>query len=211
MALLRHLISHLWQSNKDEIVSRSLLNCDCVGLHSIMLLESPEKTIRLYVATENHQTWRNCLKNGNLSVGFHPHHCDITLHCIKGKVLNWCVQTERVNSDIRLFLPKYKYQSKITQGESSFELVDKQEQLFTSSYKWLKPNQSVFMPANKIHTIGLIKRQIAAWLVYEGKEDKNYMPYLWTNLNPEDGMDGLYLKPNEEDIINLLAIAGLKI
>lgn len=212
MSQLQHLVSHLWKSNKDEIISRSLLDCHCIGLHSIMLLECPEKTIRLYVATPDHQMWRNTMQGykEGLSVGFHPHHCDITLHGILGDVINWSAQ-ENESAGFKLDVSRYIYQSKITHGELKFQTLSPKTELYTTDYECIKPWQSVFMRANRIHTIGLAKGKSAAWMVYEGKEDKEYVPYLWSNTNPNEGTEKLYRQPTESDIINLLSIAGLPI
>lgn len=80
---MKELIKHLVNNHLDTIVEKSFLNCHVMGLHSIMLLESPEKTIRLFVSDGNSKLRKNTEENilkGKQTLAFHPHHCNITLH-----------------------------------------------------------------------------------------------------------------------------------
>src|SRR6478752_10393471 len=95
---MKHLISHLIKNYLEEIVNKSLLHCHCKGLHSIMLLESPGKTIRLFISTPQSEMYKNLPETFNyekatgeslfhskkMSIAFHPHHCNVTLHVING-------------------------------------------------------------------------------------------------------------------------------
>ena len=56
---MKHLIKHLIDNHMENIISRSLKNCHCTGLHSIMLSESPEKTIRLFISDEKSEMYKN--------------------------------------------------------------------------------------------------------------------------------------------------------
>lgn len=202
---MKELIRHLVHTNMDEILSRSLLHCHCKGLHSIMLLESPGKTIRLYVHEPTGDMRLNFpheVDSGgsSMSISFHPHHCDLTLHCVKGKFMNWEVKPSTWG---RIY-KKYKYHSKINEGELQFEPLGDQC-LINVSRNFYHPGQSVFLPAGSIHTVACFPGELSAWLVYEGKEDPDYQSLCWSNadLNQQD-FSGLYVKPTHDEIISLL-------
>lgn len=206
---MKHLIQHLLDNNIEEILNRSLLDCHVKGLHSIMLLECPEKTIRLYVATKEHELYKNLPENAanGLSIAFHPHHCNLTLHVVKGEILNWVAEVGEGKRGKAL--SKWKYQSAIKEGETRFKHIG-YEKIDTVDYQWLKTGECSMMKANEIHTVGVGKGEVAAWLVYEGLENREYNPYCWSNtaLDKED-FKGLYNKPTLEQIIDLLVEAEL--
>lgn len=203
---MKTLVTHLVKHHLKEITKRSLINCHCYGLHSVMLLECPEKTIRLYIADRNNELWKNYRSGPDkMSIGFHPHHCALTLHCVKGELFNWEVE----ESADGFAVDKYKYQSQITDGEMGFALIGASK-LRTSAQTYIAEGQSISMPASAIHTVACLKGEITAWLVYEGGEDLNYESVCYSNadlLNQDKTM--LYLKPTEQQVLNLLTIAGL--
>lgn len=204
-----HLVKHLWENNRDEIVSKSLLNCHCKGVHSIMLSECPEKTIRLYIAVVGNELYKNLpdnVKDGyEMSVGFHSHHCNITIHCIKGQLLNWLVAPCESGFE----LTKYKYHSKIKEGELSFENLG-YEVLNTISEIRMVAGKSMHMKASDIHSVACLSNEVSAWFVYEGKEAKEYNSFCWSNADMKNqNFEGLYQKPTESEIKNLLEILYL--
>lgn len=206
---MKKLIQHLWENNKEEILNKSLLDCHCKGLHSIMLLESPGKTIRLYIAEEGHEMYKNYperVRMGSpMTIGFHPHHCDLTLHCIAGHFLNWRVCESKFGFEI----DKYEYHSKIKEGETNFKYLDRCY-VYTASETAVHSNNSLFLPANYIHTVACPEGMFCAWLVYEGKEDPNYKSYCYSNADmSKDNFKGLYNKPIEEQIELLLKRCNL--
>lgn len=183
---MKTLIKHLLRNNSEEILAKSFFNCHCIGLHSIMLLESPGKTIRLYIAAEGNHLHLNLEKNQPLA--FHPHHCDLTFEVIKGTLFNWIIKpedSELALSDELLFgiKSKYYYKSHITTGTTEFMLCKGNDPVVTKSFTKLNVGDTVFMDATDIHTVVTRKDELTAWLVYEGKEDKDYIPYCWSN-NP---------------------------
>lgn len=208
---MKELIRHLVRVNIEEIVSKSLFNCHAMGVHSIMLLESPGKTIRVFIATKDHQLNKNLSASqgeyyNRMSVGFHPHHCDITLHCVYGEIQNWIVTEHSFYGDNYLVRNKYKYHSKITDNEMSFELIG-EKMLSTVSDNRIQTGESVFMKAHEIHTVGVEKGKEAAWFVYEGKEDANYQPFCYSNADPSQMNSfnaNLYVKSSEVNILGLL-------
>jgi hypothetical protein len=208
---MKTFIHHLIQNHLDEIVEKSILNCHCVGLHSIMLLDHPEKTIRVYIAEPRNELYRNSpasVNNGmEMSIGFHPHHCNLTLECIKGSVTNWII-SESIDSigQPSLRLNKYLYKSKITDGELKFETVEKGVLVFDKKIETLFPKGRIFMNAWDIHTVYCDTNSLSAWIVYEGKEDPNYKPLCWSTaleLNKKND-SGLYQKPTKEQVIDLI-------
>jgi hypothetical protein len=212
-AFLRHQLSN----NLEKIVERSLLNCHAEGLHSIMLLEKPEETIRLFVADKNHVLWKNNFINAGeylseeMSVGFHPHHCNVTLFPVKGMFANWIVEENNSEGDIEAI--KYAYQSEITGGEIGFKFLHLCR-LKTLSFEFhssvLSP-LGVPMKAREKHTVFVPKGKPAAWIVFEGAEDTNYQSVCYSNgdLTKKEKFAGLYQKPNASQIENVLSEAGL--
>lgn len=145
---MKELVEHLWRSNKEEITEKSILNCHCAGVHSIMLIEKPEQTIRLYVADWPNDLWKNYNSHTPMSVAFHAHHCDITIHVIKGQLRNKIMEEDEYGIPLKRFL----YHSKIKESEIKFEEVGS-VRLATATFYDLNPGQSIFMPADTIHTV----------------------------------------------------------
>lgn len=197
------LVQHLLKVNQKEIIQKSLLNCHVIGLHSIMLLDCPEKTIRMYITSQDHELYKNY--NSADSLSYHPHHCEITLHCIFGSLDNIImkVENEPSGNDSHL-VDRYLYSSKITSGEMGF-VKDGEDYLKEYSRTSLMAGDSVHMPASQIHTVACSQHTVNGWFVYEGKENKNYKPYAWSNSDLTTATsDGLYIKPTFTDIVNLL-------
>lgn len=210
---MKHYIRTLWNNHRVEIAGKSFLNCHCKNVHSIMLLDSPERTIRLYVADIGNTLYLNMSDNFPklpMSVGFHAHHCDLTLHCIKGMLMNWQVEEQLGNAESDGFIVnKYLYDSKITCGKTQFQRVG-ESKLKTKHNKLIMENETILLKAQDIHTVSCAPNQVTAWFVYEGKEDPNYKPYCWSNAKlEEEDLTGLYEKPTAHDVERLLTLAGL--
>lgn len=169
---MKELVRHLWRSHKDEITAKSILNCHCRGVHSIMLIEKPEQTIRLYVADWPNDLYKNYSFRDEMSVAFHAHHCDLTIHVLKGELRNRVAK----ESEQGTILSKFIYHSKIKDDDIKFEKIGDVSVSVIKDLDLL-PYQSVFMPADTIHTVASPIGIITAWFVYEGKEDPNYKPY----------------------------------
>jgi hypothetical protein len=202
---MKALISHYFHSNIDEILEKSLLNCHCFGLHSIMLSESPGKTIRLYITDKSHELWKN--SNGEVqSIAYHPHHCDLTLHCIYGAFGN--ITTYETSRSGGIAIDRFIYHSKISGGKMGFEKTGK-TWIMSPVLNIVGHGEHVFMSAKEVHTVFCSKGTVNAWLVYEGVEDKNYIPYCWSNkdLTKETG-DGLYVKASHKELSILLKSIG---
>jgi hypothetical protein len=211
---MKELINHLVSNHMDRIVERSLLDCHCKGLHSIMLLESPEQTIRLYVAEPGNDLYKNSpyyYKQG-MSIGFHPHHCNLTLHVVKGELQNWTLIKPGpiVVGRSLTTINRYRYQSQITDGEQGFVLDEVDDQMVIGMQSFFKAGYSTTMLAKQIHTVATNPFELTAWLVYEGKEDPNYQPFTWSTSDlTQTTTEGLYRKPDSEQVKTLLRKAEL--
>ena len=208
---MKNLIKHLLENNFEEILSRSLLHCHAQGLHSIMLLEAPGKTIRLYVAVKGndlHKNFYRNFKNNGMSIAFHPHHCNLTLHCIKGWFYNWEVTEGSIGECIET--TKFLYKSKIKSGDTDFTKVQDNAGLQTTNYRLMKEGDCVMMKANEIHTVACPSDQVTSWIVFEGKENGKHVDYCWSNqdLTKQD-FSGLYQKTNAATIHDLISLSGI--
>jgi len=204
---MKTLIKHFIENNSKEVLEKSLFNCHVKGVYSIMLLDSPGKTIRLYITDVDHEL--NPFMNRVINVGYHPHHCDLTLKIVEGTLTNITVEeTDDIDSDFEI--DKYLYKSKISKGEMRFDHIGRTDMKYIDR-KILDKGDELFMKADEIHTVSVEKDKICAWLVFEGKSDPKYIPYCYstTNLNYENG-EGLYIKPESMDqIIELLNKTGV--
>ena len=206
---MKQLIEHLWYSNSEQIVERSLLHCHAKGLHSFMLLESPGQTIRLYYAQYGHELYKNgplFYANG-MSIGFHPHHCNLTLHCIRGVLYNWNVTlaTEQAQGAFRV--RSYRYRSAISDGEIGFAHLGSAWVKHETTTQ-LEKGDSIGLDAKTIHTVYCDPFSETAWLVYEGKEDAGYSPDLYTTSHLGSTKEsGLYQKPTRNQVVAFLQVA----
>ncbi len=205
---MKHLISHLLSNHLDSIVSQSILHCHVRGLHSIMLLQSPERTIRLYITDTSHQLYHNYpaeYGSTQLSLGFHAHHCQLTLEVVRGTMLNWTVGPARSG----FLADRYLWRSPITTEETGGFILDlRGDMMETLDLRILSEGKAIHMAASAIHTVAVKPGEIAAWLVYEGREDPGYVPYTWSNADlTAFDTTGLYAKPTEEEVLRLITLA----
>ena len=192
------MIKHYLHTNRAEIVKKSLLNCHIAGLHSIMLLDCPGKTIRIYITDPDHQ-----LNTAN-GIALHPHHCSLTLDVVYGELGNSIFKIDNDNAFGGVEYNRFIYESHINTGQMGFKL-DGSDYLRVQKYKRLRTGDSCFMKASEIHTVSCPVNTSNAWIVYEGKNNPNYKPYAWSNKDlTKESSEGLYLKPNFYDIERLL-------
>jgi hypothetical protein len=200
---MKELITHLLKSNSKEIVDKSFLNCHVKGLHSIMLIDCPEKTVRMYITDNTHKMYKNYSEPHTLS--YHPHHCELTLHCVYGELTNigMKIENEHTGNDCHYY-DRWLYSSLISNGKMGF-VKDGSDLLRQKSSITLGVGDMISMQASDIHTVACPKGEWSAWMVYEGKENKNYVPYAWSNsdLSKIDNK-GLYKKPTKATIVELL-------
>lgn len=191
---MRALLKHLWTFNRDTALKKSIANCHTRGVHSIVLSDAPGAMVRLFYAGGTyHELWKNTpeMMYRGLSVGFHPHHCDLTLVPIIGRITNWIVDNA---GDDRNDIPvtKFKFDSKIRGGTGGFvKLVS--EYVKTDCIETIEPGNSLTMKAQELHTVFVPRGAEAMWLVLEGPEDPNYSPVCFSNVDLENApIDNLY-------------------
>jgi len=179
-----------------------------MGMHSIMLVDCPESRIRLYVADYNHELWKNCTTP--ISLAYHPHHCQLTLHVTNGILQNKIVRVvNEVTGNDCMEFDRWIYSSKINTDTMRF-IKDGTDFLQDVSTTNILQGESQFMKASTIHTVFVPENTCASWLVYEGKEWDGYKPYAWSNQDLGIvNAGGLYGNATEYDINHLLRISNL--
>lgn len=200
---MKHLIKHLVHEHLLGIAAKSLLNCHVHGLHSIMLIDTPEKRVRLFVTDASHRLHLNTGPQlGSLAA--HAHHCNITLHMVKGTMSN----LEYRLRDAARFQP-YFYVSGILNNEGSFHARHGQAAYYYDS-QLVDEGESLFLPAHFIHSVFVPEGAVAAWFVYEGAKDPNYLSYSYSDQNLElTPFEGLYQPMTQDDVLLLLRSANL--
>ncbi len=206
---MKELVAHFIKDNFKEIVDNSLLNCHARGLHSIMFSNVPGKVIRLFICVPDNDMYLNlpALNVNNMSVGFHAHHCDLTLHCIEGRFLNW--EVEQSGCKENFMIDSWLHKSKIKTGEMHFERKGVGH-LRNKDFRWVNKNETVFMRADELHTVACYSDELTAWFVYEGKESPtpNNLMYSRADLNKIDSSQ-LYQKPTMKQVAKLLNMVEL--
>lgn len=181
----------------------SKANCHCMGLDSIMLLYSPGKTIRLFIANPNHEMDNNHVIADELplTIAFHSHHCAVTLHVIDGWIMNQVIEPIPPGHRPDASLQAYKYQSAIKDGVCRFvpHLIGHFIRSPRSAH--LSAENTAFMAAHEIHTVGVMEGHRAAWFVFEGVEDPNYSSLCYSNADLANfDAAGMYLPMTESQI-----------
>lgn len=200
---MKHLIKHLVHEHLPEIAAKSLLNCHVQGLHSIMLIDTPERRVRLFITDETHQLHLNTCNNlGSLAA--HAHHCNITLHMVQGAMVN----LEYILHP-RGDLQAYYYTSGILNEQGSFDQAEVCPALFEDA-RMLEAGMSLHLPAHLIHSVQVNEGMVAAWFVYEGAKDPAYQSYSYSNNNLEQSSFAHLYKPmSEERVVSLLKSVNL--
>lgn len=180
---MKQLVKHFLRTNEEMILEKSLINCHVMGLYSIMLSDVPENRIRLYIAEPECELIGVSPGMDRFPLGVHPHHCDITLHCVYGGIINHNFKEE---DDTPIFsvtsLDRYLYQSQISTGTMGFTLDKTNVTLNYTGANILTQDDSVFLNARDLHTVQTVATMLySAWFVYEGKEDIDYIPYCYSN------------------------------
>jgi len=210
---MKHLIQHLIQNNMDEIIKDSYLNCHVHGLHSLMLINNPKCRVRMYVA-EAGCPLKDCSPDkikfgGDLPLGFHAHHCDLTFEIVKGTLTNWVIFPSEFAGQIKGF-KGYKFRSPILEEAGGFELIYKSLHVTTDRVERLYKGQTSFMKASEFHTVSIDNNEVVAWLVYEGQENELFDNLTISNVDLLNGsFEGLYIKPDKSDIERILKMSGL--
>jgi hypothetical protein len=169
----------------EQIAAKSLINCHCYGVDSIMLRDEPGCRLRMFVAHEGHELYKNIdfcgHQHGGLSVGLHPHHCDIRLTPVDGVIRNIEEAGPSAQWVRHVWLDAYSFESAITGGGEFIPMLIQRGFKLT-----IEPlDEMIVMGARELHTIYVEKGQSAAWLVEETTEDRAYQPVCYSNRNLE--------------------------
>lgn len=213
---MRAGLRHLIRENLQDIVEGSYLNCHVKGVHSLMLLDYPNKSIRLFYASPEHELYKNASvalehnTNGMpMSAAFHPHRRNLTLYCLKGKIYNVAAM-EWPSAYKYCSLDKYLYTSKILEDQMTFKKVEADCKVVVKSPTSLNVDDDIYLRSDDIHTIVADQGKACAWLVFEGNEDPSYINYCYSNCDLENvSEEGMYLKPNENQVRDILASVEL--
>lgn len=210
---MKHLVEHLWRSNREEILGKSLLDCHAKGLHSIMLSDTPRNRIRLYVSMPDSEiaTIKPMEDFMNPPLSYHPHHCDLTLYCVHGVLMNNVITGVMGSKDTGNSLPliRWEYKSKINTGAIEFK-CDAPYLMFHDGLEFITTGKSLFLTSDSMHSVLTYYGQLTAWFVFEGKEDENYQPFAYSNRDlANQDFSGLYNKPSSGDVYELLKSVNL--
>ena len=200
---MKHLVKHLREHHAHEIMSKSYRNCHVRGLDSILLLDSPEHRIRLFVARPEHELWKNTPRTlGSLAA--HPHHCDITIEMTHGTLTNYTYRKQENGRFVG-----YSYRSAILDGAGSFRYHHLVLPVAFEGATTHDPRcQPLVLAAHTIHSVQVAKGRSAAWFVYEGHEDQHYAALSYSDQNLEQtSFEGLYESMTLAQIMEALELA----
>lgn len=195
----------------DVLLEKSLINCHCLGMDSLVLKEGPNM-IRMFVARPEHTLWKNNpAADARFSVAMHRHHCDVTLQPITGEIYN-VVMSGRPHDSLTTtkLLRSYKYTSHILEGEKAgFKPVD-DDGLYIS-LRTERLTVPRYMSADELHSVYVPARTAAAWYVWEGKENDRHNNVVYTNDYHIERLDfsEFDLPMTEERLREDLAIIGV--
>lgn len=210
---MKNLITHLLQTNMEEIVKSSYINCHVHGLHSIMIVDKPGSRVRMYVA-ESGCALKDCTPDkikfgGKLPLGFHAHHCALTFEIVKGVLNNWIVFPSSFGGNYKGF-NSYRFKSPILEETGGFDLVGKDLFMITDKVERLYEGHITRMEADQIHTVSIDETKITSWIVYEGKENPDFQNLTFSNIDLLNGhFEGLYIKPDADDIMRIIKMSGI--
>lgn len=175
-----------------KVIINGIKDCHARGLDSVVLGQENGKLRRAFIAHPHHDLW---WENDLISVGFHPHHCDITLEVVQGAIVNLNLEVGgNTASDYQLGnLSTFLYHSPIMKGgQGSFELLSGPQEYGIEEVK-LAEGDVYSLKANAVHTIYIPKGQPAIWIVSEGEEDPEYCPKVYSNRDLRgEKLEGMY-------------------
>lgn len=190
-------------NDKEKILSKSLKHCHAKGVYSIYICEG----IRIFFTSKEHELHRNncigirtsigyCNNLENLSVGFHNHHAHLKLQCLKGNLYNiW--GTDKKSFGMPSF--GFTFDSKINGGTGGFTKHDAGFVIGPNSYSKLEKDEALEIWSHEFHTIYVESGEEVAWIVYEGKENPDYVPLCFSNWNLQKFSSEDLYKPMTED------------
>lgn len=209
-------LKHLVRENLQDVVENSYLNCHAKGVHSFMINEYPGKSIRVFVATPQHELWKNhdvalskIVDGVKMSVAFHTHRRNLVIETIRGTITN-VTAIEDAAAYHPVKLKRFEYKSKILDDKMGFVLKSAASPIIIYETVVLPMGASKYLPSKELHTIVIPHGQQAAWLVYEGMEDATYQSDCFSNADlDKESDDGLYQKPTMAQTMDILGSIGL--
>lgn len=198
------LLKHLWRTQPERMAYGSFMDCHVKGLHSVMLINRRGAIVRMFVTTPDHEMHRN-FPGGDLSIAFHNHDADLTLHVLTGRIANiGIMDTPGYEFEEHDTFEEYAYESQIRDGAGGFTPTGNARELLTT-INWLDSGESVFMPAREYHSVAVDRGEVAAWFVYEGIKDLTYKPLVYSNSDlSKFDPSGMYRRPSVEELGELL-------
>lgn len=186
--MIRALLTHHADRIRKAGCPNAIMHCHVRGLASIMLHDEPGNRVRMFYATAGHELWRNAIPlTGEMNLAVHPHHCDLTLALVFGRVCNTrFTALEHANGPFHMC----QYSSAINDGKGGLEPTGRMFGLMQEKQSWLYPSGDK-MAAHELHSIYVPKGESAAWMVFEGMEDPYYRKVCYTR-NPEFDATGMY-------------------
>lgn len=208
---LRKLIEHYMDTELDDIVDHSRLNCGAIGLHRIGLLHQAKNNVDLFCTSDNHTLWRNFpYRSRELSITtpFATRKYDITLRIIKGNIWNMIITDAKkplVGGEIELA-------GYIFEKQNSHEITKRvlpKRTFSMSSIVLLREGQHWNVAAGDLQNIAIERGVSAIWLVQTGRIDGDYNPVFFTNAgfgDPSVENDDLQLniKPTKDEVCAIL-------
>lgn len=216
---MKAFVKHYLRDHRALMLAKSKIDCHARGVDSILFDDTPESRIRLFIARPQHELWRNGpprsasgIHHGEeMSVAFHPHHCDLILHLVQGSVVNSIgapsdedISVTFTPSRNKVRLSEYLYRSAITEGECAFEL-QREVAFLIESAGACRVGDQISLEARQMHTMYVPPGRQAAWFVYEGREDPDYKAVCYSNakLSKFDAT-GMYQPMSEEYLVRSL-------
>lgn len=194
----------------ERFAQQTIKHCHARGVWSVVLSERNGSLRRMFVAGPGHELWRNDpVSRKGMSVGFHAHHCDISIEGVVGMLLNWTVR-ESITGAVAL--NEYVFRSAIRTGGGRFMSTGRTKFFRDVNRVLLAAGSCVEMRAAELHTIFVEKDRCAAWIADESFEWRNYVPYTYSDDDLELlDFSQLYHKATSDDIIALAEIIrGIK-
>ena len=192
-----------------KVIKKGIKDCHAKGVDSVVLgLTEEGRLRRAFIAHPGHDLGMG----STLSVGFHAHHCDVTLEVVHGAMLNINLAAGRSHlsytSDY-MELATYEYESPILNGgKGSFTRVSKMKPHDIQTIPLSTMSEPLFLTANVVHTILIpfFLAETCTWVVTEGEEDPEYYPFVYTNRDLRyDTMQGLYNPMDDAEADVLIA------
>lgn len=197
--MIKAFLHHHLDRARAGVAFNALAHCHVPHLDSIVLHDEHANRIRMFFANYGHELHRNEIGQ-EFSLAIHSHHCDVRLVGLFGHVAN-----ERYGLTPHAEGPFAEmYYSSGISGAGTMKHTGNRAVATRLRSDALSLNKSEYLEAYELHSIYVPAQTNAAWLVFEGAEDKHYSSTCWTNATEEFNPEGLYQPMPQETIIDRL-------